>query len=184
MKTKLLSVILACALALTITGRAAYADTFGVSATFSDGGVLTGTLVLDANDIPTGNSTLVARTTLFFDPPPGQLQAVAPFFIVPPNPNYGPGFLTESGSPNYSAPSLRALLDLTFNSLVILSGSIDWPRECTVTGPLVCVGGTSNNIVSGSLTPVASVPLPTAFPLFTTGLGALGLLAWRRKRRA
>ena len=32
------------------------------------------------------------------------------------------------------------------------------------------------------VTPV--VPLPGALPLFATGLGALGLLAWRRKRKA
>ena len=30
---------------------------------------------------------------------------------------------------------------------------------------------------------VASTPLPAALPLFATGLGALGLLGWRRKRK-
>ncbi len=30
----------------------------------------------------------------------------------------------------------------------------------------------------------AATPLPAAFPLFATGLGALGLLGWRRKRKA
>ena len=29
----------------------------------------------------------------------------------------------------------------------------------------------------------SSTPLPTALPLFATGLGALGLLGWRRKRK-
>jgi hypothetical protein len=29
-----------------------------------------------------------------------------------------------------------------------------------------------------------AVPLPTALPLFATGLGALGLLGWRRKKKA
>jgi hypothetical protein len=29
-----------------------------------------------------------------------------------------------------------------------------------------------------------AVPLPTALPLFATGLGALGLLSWRRKKKA
>jgi hypothetical protein len=30
----------------------------------------------------------------------------------------------------------------------------------------------------------AATPLPAALPLFATGLGALGLLGWRRKRKA
>jgi uncharacterized protein (TIGR03118 family) len=33
----------------------------------------------------------------------------------------------------------------------------------------------------GAINPV---PLPAALPLFATGLGALGLLGWRRKRKA
>jgi hypothetical protein len=37
--------------------------------------------------------------------------------------------------------------------------------------------------VSGSVS-VSEVPLPAALPLFATGLGALGLLGWRRKRKA
>jgi hypothetical protein len=31
---------------------------------------------------------------------------------------------------------------------------------------------------------IAPTPLPATFPLFATGLGALGLLSWRRKRKA
>jgi hypothetical protein len=31
---------------------------------------------------------------------------------------------------------------------------------------------------------VSTVPVPAALPLFATGLGALGLLGWRRKRKA
>jgi len=38
--------------------------------------------------------------------------------------------------------------------------------------------------VSVNPTGVAAVPLPATFPLFATGLGALGLLGWRRKRKA
>ena len=30
----------------------------------------------------------------------------------------------------------------------------------------------------------SQIPLPTALPLFATGLGLMGLLGWRRKRRA
>ena len=36
------------------------------------------------------------------------------------------------------------------------------------------------NLTSGSLT---ATPLPAALPLFATGLGAMGLFGWRRKRQ-
>jgi hypothetical protein len=40
-------------------------------------------------------------------------------------------------------------------------------------------------VLQTSLTPlIPRIPLPGAFPLFATGLGALGLLGWRRKRKA
>jgi hypothetical protein len=38
-----------------------------------------------------------------------------------------------------------------------------------------------NNITTSG--PVSATPLPAALPLFATGLGALGLLGWRRKRK-
>jgi len=43
----------------------------------------------------------------------------------------------------------------------------------------------NGNTVSSSTDPdpPAAVPLPGALPLFATGLGALGLLGWRRKRK-
>ena len=31
---------------------------------------------------------------------------------------------------------------------------------------------------------ISETPLPAALPLFATGLGALGLLGWRRRRKA
>ena len=40
--------------------------------------------------------------------------------------------------------------------------------------------GDFNNITTAS----AATPLPAALPLFASGLGALGLLGWRRKRKA
>jgi PEP-CTERM motif len=38
--------------------------------------------------------------------------------------------------------------------------------------------------MNGGWSKLAPVPLPAALPLFATGLGVLGLLGWRRKRRA
>jgi hypothetical protein len=43
------------------------------------------------------------------------------------------------------------------------------------------VGAFKADFTLDSVTPV---PLPAALPLFATGLGAMGLLGWRRKRKA
>jgi hypothetical protein len=37
---------------------------------------------------------------------------------------------------------------------------------------------------AGQWSPIFPTPVPAALPLFATGLGALGLLGWRRKRKA
>ena len=42
-------------------------------------------------------------------------------------------------------------------------------------------GGSTNQVLAFGVSPT---PLPAALPLFATGLGALGLLGWRRKRKA
>jgi PEP-CTERM motif-containing protein len=44
------------------------------------------------------------------------------------------------------------------------------------------VTGTTGFITAFSVSP-SPVPLPAAWPLFATGLGALGLLGWRRKKK-
>jgi hypothetical protein len=65
-------------------------------------------------------------------------------------------------------------------------GSIDpdWLRIGTdIVGPPVTGGSAPTFNMTFSLTGT-EVPIPAALPLFATGLGALGLLGWRRKRKA
>jgi hypothetical protein len=53
-------------------------------------------------------------------------------------------------------------------------------------GNVIDTGGNGADLLvyAGAGQPVPSeVPLPTALPLFATGLGALGLLGWRRNRK-
>ena len=85
-----------------------------------------------------------------------------------------PGYLSSSASID---PSL-------------LSGTATFTNNQTG-GPAVLEidfegSGTSNSsapiLASYSLT--AETPLPAALPLFATGLGALGLLGWRRRRNS
>ena len=45
-------------------------------------------------------------------------------------------------------------------------------------------GPTTNFLVLSTSATFSQVPLPAALPLFATGLGALGVLSWRRKRKA
>jgi len=59
---------------------------------------------------------------------------------------------------------------------VFLSGSFFGSQWCA--GGSSCSGDIGNNGVW------TVTPLPAALPLFVTGLGALGLLGWRRKRKA
>ena len=44
----------------------------------------------------------------------------------------------------------------------------------------------TGNLLLGTLTSsdITATPIPATLPLFATGLGALGLLGWRRKRKA
>jgi hypothetical protein len=44
--------------------------------------------------------------------------------------------------------------------------------------------GMQPDLSSISIVNVQSTPLPAALPLFASGLGALGVLSWRRKRKA
>jgi hypothetical protein len=89
-----------------------------------------------------------------------------------------------------------AEIDYNYNSLSLSSFQID---NITYSGTAGNAEITSLSTVSysftdtqngandtnGSLTfQVAPTPLPAALPLFAAGLGALGLLGWRRKRTA
>jgi hypothetical protein len=56
--------------------------------------------------------------------------------------------------------------------------------EASVTGlviPLTVIGDAQ---ITYTYTPVAATPLPAALPLFASALAAIGLVGWRRKRKA
>jgi hypothetical protein len=44
-------------------------------------------------------------------------------------------------------------------------------------------GAQINASFNDSTTPPSTIPLPAALPLFVTGIGGLGFLGWRRKRK-
>ena len=77
------------------------------------------------------------------------------------------------------------LITTSFNEFWTIGQTVLWNQDYAE-GP---VGGTSGGILLYSSPPgtwtttTAATPLPAALPLFATGLGALGLLGWRRKRK-
>jgi len=62
-------------------------------------------------------------------------------------------------------------LTLTFPTSRLANFQVDEIDDRVSLGPLI-------------IPPVSEVPLPAALPLFATGLGALGLFEWRRKKKA
>ena len=65
--------------------------------------------------------------------------------------------------------------------------SQDWlliKAASSVSGGANCLDcGIAAGLENMTGTIVAATPLPAALPLFATGLGAMGLFGWRRKRK-
>jgi hypothetical protein len=87
------------------------------------------------------------------------------------------------------------LTDLTSFLASLLSGTGGTPAPIFIAdvqeaaGPTGTVGftdqcGDVSGTSCGTTTTTSVTPLPAALPLFGTGLGALGLVGWRRKRNA
>ncbi len=92
-------------------------------------------------------------------------------------------------------PAYSSTLQLTFEYSLLVAvannpivGGIGGPSyecegwSCTDTDMRFVTGGFASAF--GSANGPAPTPLPAALPLFASGLGGLGLLRWRRKRKA
>ena len=103
----------------------------------------------------------------------------------------GPGAQSSFPSPQiFDSSSTIITTNLSQN---VGSGSFDESLSTLTTLFFNAGGGNiaadSSPQYSGSITitynyvPVSTTPLPAAFPLFASGLGAMGLFGWRRKRK-
>jgi len=73
-----------------------------------------------------------------------------------------------------------------FTTAAWFAFSLNQTGASPTTGCFDCNNGQNLNFPmtqSGFESTASATPLPAALPLFSTGLGALGLLGWRRKRR-
>jgi len=129
------------------------------AATFTIG-ASTGALLGTDNRV-TLNPGFIAGTVIF-----GQDQPSAPFFV-------GEG-MSASGLASYG---LASVFPLTVGTTISQTpGSL----YLTSLGDLIFSNITA---MSFEADVVGATPLPAALPLFASGLGALGLLGWRRKRK-
>jgi hypothetical protein len=74
--------------------------------------------------------------------------------------------------------------DSTLQQAVVTAAALQFFVDDAATGFGEASGGFVDYIKISDSPNISAVPLPAALPLFATGLGALGLLGWRRKRKA
>lgn len=84
--------------------------------------------------------------------------------------------------------AIATTIGLTYNIAFDLSdnGGLITFSALSTNGDVTDIGGNGVNLLvyAGGLPTPATVPLPGALPLFATGLGALGLLGWRKRRKS
>jgi hypothetical protein len=147
------------------------------------------TVTLDyLTPLPSNLSSLTPETPLSFSVTDG----IAADTITNTTPGYSGQFTFitgASGPPIYWNIVVSATINLSFVQI-----STDWLPPTMLlpdphgidqanSGPGGASTGTITNTSLGSWS-VATTPLPAALPLFATGLGAMGLFGWRRKRKA
>lgn len=170
--TILLSFVLAqsSAMASTITW------TLSPNIQLSDGGTLNGYFTLNSYGYLNGNSfelTTAGGSTNFNQDYKSTINASDPNTLT-----------VEFFAPN---PAYSSSLTLVFEYSLLIP-SLDNPIIGGSGGPSYeCEGYSCNRYdiryVDGGYA-FDPTPIPAALPLFATGLGGLGLLGWRRKRKA
>jgi hypothetical protein len=151
------------------TGRAAVtmdvdANTLSIDAIFSGLTGLTSAAHIHCCVAPPGNAIVATQTPSFIGFPLGvQAGTFSNTYDTTLASTYNAAFVTQSGGVGGAEAALFAGL---------LAGQAYFNIHTSAFG---------TGEIRGFL---QETPIPAALPLFATGLGALGLLTWRRKRKA
>ena len=181
------SLVLSIFASLSAAERSSAATVFDLTGTFTDASTISGTLTID---VTAGVVDAVNVTYLGINYTNILVQGTGTGQTTPghtPIPIYY-GVITGIPYP---------FIDLAFQGTSAVSSLVGYAGGglCSFDAPCgpddeglfwATAYRTSNTsaigLQTGQLT--AETPLPAALPLFATGLGALGLLGWRRKRKA
>lgn len=178
------------ALCAVAVASGAHASSIPISGTFTATGsagaapVFTETFDANGSDTPFGSFTGSESATADVTDFPAIALSDGTFQF-----NFATGFIsgTFSGSGSYTDIMISFLITggllpgdtgsgTGSGSFDLTTGSITGSYSGTISAPDDALPG---------LAPLPAItPLPPALPLFATGLGALGLLGWRRKRKA
>ena len=171
--------LIACAFASAIAfaSTSSHASTLNFNFSFTNtSGNISGTVSGEIDGL-TDNATSAA-TAVFIDSAPAVFGLTTPFSVpVPP-----------FGGNNEFTVANGVITVYSFDTIPPASPGFE-----LVTGTAFTTGALSKNFCTpatpqcftdGTPTSIATTPLPAALPLFASGLGALGLLGWRRKKKA
>ena len=177
-------------------------------------GTLAGVLLGAFIGLGVGNPVQAATFTFSFNNVNGAVNGTVSGMIVLPNGNgtFAASSLSITGFPsalNLGAPPINFVPPVNENSFTVSNGNITSGHfNANINGNTAfllaslvfgnagasaldllncaCFGtqGVRDTSSSTLTFAVAATPLPAALPLFATGLGVLGLLGWRRKRKA
>ncbi len=177
MKSKLLGLMALVSLVLALSGGAASAVTFDWSTTGP-----TGSGTFTATDDGSGQYTITDITGTFEGYNITELSLPGTYYndnllfypVLPDSPQ-----LDSSGVSFLAADPGNALSAYAFNLNFQADSGYGYT---TVFFPLSFLGNSYGGIDTFAAS-TSVTPLPAALPLFATGIGAMGLLGWRRKRK-
>jgi hypothetical protein len=187
-------VVAACALVALLAGSAAEADTVMFSAPVGDintsfaDGTFSQNLSGGVRNYPDGFYTASSTSafngygqngeTIYFT----TAVELNSLILTPQNPPFATSYTVDlygsSGLLTSQTLSGTAMQALTFNELGVTSVMFNFTGGSDVYGD-----GRDAAFYNVADITYDATPLPAALPLFATGLGALGLLGWRRKRK-
>ena len=127
-----------------------------------------------------GTMLVEGFTTLHFDFAANSLLITLNTTL--PSPRWN--IVTSGGDPvTQNGPAFTVLSGNPFSGVASVTASNAGPISAFLSSGVLFINWAGMNYHDGDTVSVTFTPLPATLPLFATGLGALGLLGWRRKQQ-